>query len=322
MSTATLRDMVEGSRLLHEERRQNARLRDQLRVTTEQLEQARAAKGLVIPERSKSRVKPKVFARLICGDMHGSHAAKAAVGAMLHDVADLDIREVVLLGDMVECGGWMMQSHVLGYVAQLDEVVYEDDVAAANDFLDQIAKACPRAQVHYLEGNHELRLERWCVDVCQGNQRNAEFLMRAVAPREVLFLNKRGVAYYRQSETYGDLNVPGTIKLGKSYFQHSTKSARHAAARMVEQFAGCVFFGNTHRADSCTTRLVHVGMVSAWNPGCLCELQPRWHHCDPTTWTHGYIIQIINAADQTFQVIPVPIHGDKSYLLALLKTVM
>lgn len=315
-----LSDMVAGGDRLREEKRQSARLLDQLRQTTEQLEQARAARGLVIPERPRSTRQPKVFARLICGDLHGSHADVDAVAALLADLRDIDVREVVLLGDMVECGGWMMQSHTLGYVAQLDEVVYEEDIAAANDFLDRLATLCPKAAIHYVEGNHELRVERWCVDACQGNKRNAEYLMRAIAPQHVLHLRQRGIKYYRQSMRYG-CETPGTFKLGKSYFTHSTSTAKHAASQMVEKFAGCVFYGNTHRADCATTRMVNVGLVSAWNPGCLCVLQPRWHHCDPTTWTHGYILQIVNTEDDTFQAIPVPIHNGRSYLTTLLKTV-
>jgi hypothetical protein len=319
-ATRKLQGMVDDGEALLEEKRQNRRLLDQLRQTTEQLEQARASRGLIIPERKHGGPTPKVFARLICGDLHGSHADKEAVSAMLTDLKDLDVREVVLLGDMLECGGWMMQSHTLGYVAQLDEVVYEDDVANTNDFLDWIHKLCPKAAVHYIEGNHELRMERWCVDAAQGNKRNAEYLLRAVGPQHVLFLEKRGIRYYRQSETYG-CETPGTFKLGKSYFTHSTECGKNAANAMVERFAGCVFFGNTHRAAVATTRLVNVGLVSAWNPGCLCNLQPRWHHGSPTTWSHGYILQLVNAEDDTFQAIPVPIYKGKSYLTTLLKTV-
>jgi predicted phosphodiesterase len=295
-------------------------LRQQLHDTVTQLEQARTARGLVIPQATRRGADPKVFARVILGDLHGSHAEQAAVGALFSDLEGIDVREVVLLGDMVECGGWMMQSHTLGYVAQLDEVVYEEDVASTRDFLDRLAKTCPKAKVRYLEGNHELRVERWCVDACNGNRRNAEFLMRAVAPASVLDLEKRGIPYYRQSETY-DCDTPGTIKLGLSYFTHGFSTAKHAATATVGRFAGCVFYGHTHRADYAPTRMVHVGLVSAWSPGCLCKLQPRWGHNKPTEWTQGYILQIVNSEDGTFQAIPVPIHEGRSYLTTLLKTV-
>lgn len=311
---------IAGGTKLEAVQKENRHLRDQLRDAVEQLEQARSAKGLVIPERTKQS-NPKIFARLIMADTHGSHADPTAISALLSDLQGVDVREIVMLGDHMECGGWMMQSHTLGYVAQMDEVCYEDDIAATNDLLDRLAKLCPRARFHYLSGNHEDRVERWIVDSAQGNKRNAEFMMRAIAPRHVLFLEKRGIPYYRSDEKYCGLEVPGTIKIGKSFFTHGITTTKHSASATVERFAGCVFFGHTHRADYSPTRLVSVGMVAAWNPGCLCVLQPRWHHNNPTTWTQGYILQIVNESDGTFHAMQVPIDNGRSYLTSLLKTV-
>jgi hypothetical protein len=96
---------------------------------------------------------------------------------------------------------------------------------------------------------------------------------------------------------------------------------KHAASGMVERFAACVFFGHTHRADYFPTRLVGTGLVAAWCPGCLCELQPRYQHSDPTSWTHGYILQLVNGETGEFHAIPVPIDKGHSFLANLLEAV-
>ena len=215
----------------------------------------------------------------------------------------------------------MMQSHTLGYVAQMDEVVYEEDVAATNDLLDKLATVAPNANIHYLEGNHEQRMERWCVDAVEGNKRNAEYLMRAIAPQFVLSLHERGIPYYKIDGQHSGLSERGILKLGHSYFTHGFSTGKHAAARHLDKFAGCVFYGHTHRADTHTTRLVNVGLVSAFCPGCLSTLAPRWRHNDPSGWTHGYILQIVNEDDGTFHAIHVPIDNGKSYLTNLIKSV-
>lgn len=316
-----LRGKVEGGRKLDRVMKENKRLKDQLKETTEQLEEAREARRLIIPERKKSKNKPETFARLIIGDSHGSHAEPEALRALLDDVEKIDVREIVHLGDALECGGWLMQKHVLGYVAQMDEVVYEDDVAATGDFFDALQKAAPNAEFHYMEGNHEQRVERWCVDVVEGNKRNAEFLMRAVAPRFVLNLEERGINYYKIDEQHSNLPERGILKLGHSYFTHGFSTAKHAASKHVEKVAGCVFYGHTHRADHYSTRLVNVGLVSAWCPGCLCDIAPRWRHSDPSGWTQGYILQIVNSVDETFHAIHVPIDNGRSYLMNLLDVV-
>jgi hypothetical protein len=220
-----------------------------------------------------------------------------------------------MLGDMLECGGFLAQHHTLGYVAQMDELAYEDDVAAANWFLDEIARRAPGATIHYIEGNHEQRVERWCVT--QGlTGRNAEYLRRAIGPEAVLRLTERGVKYYRQGVDYG-AGALGVLKLGKVYFTHSRTTRKHAAAKMVSDFGGCVLYGNTHRQDFYPARPVAVGLVGAWCPGCLCQLHPYWNHDTPTSWTHGYALQIVDEQTGNHWTTLVPIDGGVSYLQSM-----
>jgi len=244
------RKTIAGGNKLERTIKENKVLKAQLEATTEQLEQARKSRGLAIPEKTRKRKKPKTFARVILGDTHGSHAEKGAVSALLNDIEAIDVREVVHLGDGLECGGWLAQKHTLGYVSQIDESVYEDDVAATNDLLDHIQKRAPHAEIHYMEGNHEQRVERWCVDACEGNKRNAEFLLRAVSPEKVLNLEKRGIKYYRIGECHGGLLERGTLKLGKSFFTHGFSCAKHAASKTLDKFAACVFYGHCFSDDT------------------------------------------------------------------------
>jgi predicted phosphodiesterase len=310
----TLAHSLRDSPAARDEATDETSLSRRVEELTEQLEVARKARGLELPAKSRRKT-PRTYCRLILADAHGSHASPDALAAVLADLDRLDVREVVLLGDMLECGGFLAQHHTLGYVAQIDETAYEDDIAATNDLLDRIQTACPHARIHYLEGNHEHRIERWCVD--QGlTSRNAEYLLRAIGPERVLRLSDRGVSYYRQGERHG-VDVPGVIRLGKTYFTHSGLTRKHAAAGMVERFAGCVWYGHTHRADSHTTRLVSTGLIAAWCPGCLSALQPRWRHSDPTGWTHGYGLQIVDRDSADFLSVHVPIQGANSYLVGL-----
>lgn len=225
------------------------------------------------------------FIRVIVPDSHGSAIDRPAAAAFLGDLQQLAPKEIILLGDHVDCGGFLAQHHVLGYVAQTD-YSYADDVAAANTFLDEIQKAAPRAVIHYIEGNHERRVETWCVTQTLRHERDCELLRRAFAPEFLLHLGRRGIRYYRQSAFHIN-QVPGTIKLGKCYFWHGTSTAKHAASRNLEQIGGNVVYGHTHREDHAARRPVHVGDIGAWCPGCLCQSQPLWQHTRPTDWTHG-----------------------------------
>jgi hypothetical protein len=227
------------------------------------------ARRLVIPKPKKIK-SSKEWIRVIIPDSHGSHIDKEAAAAFLNDLSALNPKEIVMLGDHVDCGGFLAQHHVLGYVAEIHTTSYHEDCAAANDFLDEIMKRAPNAEIHYIEGNHEKRFETWAVTTALRHPQDAEDLRRAFAPEFRLHLAERGIKYYRRSEFYHGLNIPGAIKLGKCHFVHGISIAKNAASVHVSRFAGNVVYGDTHRGDWCPTRLVNVGIVAAWNPGCLC----------------------------------------------------
>jgi hypothetical protein len=118
-----------------------------------------------------------------------------------------------MLGDHVDCGGFLAQHHTLGYVAQTD-YCYEDDIAAANTFLDAIQRrargrdSLHRGQPRAPRGN----LVRHPNPAAFS--KDCEMLRRAFAPEFLLHLKARGIRYYRQSEHYHGLIVPGRIRLG------------------------------------------------------------------------------------------------------------
>jgi hypothetical protein len=231
--------------------------------------------------------------RVIIPDSHGSAIDPVAAGAFLHDLKKIDPQEIVMGGDHVDCGGFLAQHHTLGYVAQTDYSYFED-IEAANHFIDQIQCAAPRARIHYIEGNHERRVETWCVTESLRNRKDSEMLRRFLAPEYMLRLKARGITYYRQSEHYMGIGIPGAIRLGKCYFWHSVSTAKQAAAVNLRQFAANVVYFHTHREDMASGVPVGKGDIGAWNPGCLCKRQPLWQHTRPTDWTTGYAVQCVS----------------------------
>ena len=107
--------------------------------------------------------------------------------------------------------------------------------------------------------------------------------------------------------------------LGKCHFWHGTSTAKHAASVNLGQIAGNVVYGHTHREDHSSGRPVATGDIGAWNPGCLCQLQPLWCHTRPTSWTHGYGVQLV-APSGRFLHINVRIVEGQSLLLPLFST--
>lgn len=295
-----------------------ASLRKELEVAKSALANATTARTTKLPAPSATRRRSgSDIVRVIIPDTHGCLIDKTALAAMLADIKVLDPHEVILLGDHVDCGGFLAQHHVMGYVAETD-YTYEEDLGAAKAFLDALRAVAPRAKVEYLEGNHERRVETWCVTQVLRHKKDAEGLRRLLAPEFRLGLKERGISYYRQGEFYDNLPVPGVIKRGKCYFFHGVSTAKNAVAATVDKIAGNCVFGHTHRAQSNIVRRISTGIVGSWNPGCLCQLQPLWQHTSPTDWSHGYAVQLV-ADSGSFLHLNIPIIEGESHFAALLK---
>jgi len=255
--------------------------------------------------------------RVSAGDVHGMRMDRAAVVAFLSDLKTLDPDEIVLGGDIVECGGWLAKHQPIGYVAYCD-YSYQEDIAAAAWFLDEIQKAAPRAEIHYIEGNHEDRVERWIVDQVMAAKRDAEFLHAAFSPSALLRLKERGIPYYRRSEIYVEGLPRGWIKRGDMFFTHSLAYSKNAARDAAQKTAGSVTYFCTHRRDAATIVFPAVGLVEAFNPGCLSQMQPIWKHSDPTTWSQGYAIDYVATSGASMRV-QVPIWRGVSQTAAMVE---
>lgn len=284
--------------------------RDELLTEYTDLQNLRPIQCVVPPAQKVKASKYKDRVRVTFGDMHGMRMDKQAVSALLADIKSLAPDEIVIGGDMLDCEGWLAKHHPIGFVAYND-YSYQDDIEAANWFLDELITAASKAQIHYLFGNHEDHVERTIVDTTAGNMRDAGMLMEAFGPEKVLRLNQRNIKFYRRNVVYEDNCPRGWIKLGKMYFTHELSSGKAAAQKAVERTAGNITYYHTHREDASTMVFPSVGLVKAFNPGCLCERQPMYRMSDPTSWSHGYGIDIISHTGN-FQRIHIPIWQGES----------
>jgi len=253
--------------------------------------------------------------RVIVPDSHGSFIDVPASKAFINDLRFLAPSEIVLLGDHVDVSG-IFSTHPANYVEDL-AYSYSEDLAAASRFVDHIRAAAPAAAIHYLEGNHEQHLERWCSRTFT-HRKDAEAARQALAPELKLDLKRKGIRYYRTSELYMGLSIPGTIRLGKCFFTHGYRAGKYATAAHLDDFGACVVHGHTHRSQAIVRRTAANGEIGAWCPGTLAQLQPLYQHNSVSSWSHGYGLQLVDTGGR-FLHINVPISGGHSMLRPLLK---
>ena len=292
---------------------------EKLERTEQSLKDERAAKYKG-PKGKRTKSKKTDYIRFVIPDVHGCKMHRPSVSAMLGDLESRNPKEIVILGDFLDCGGFLAQHHTLGYVEQ-STYSFDQDVAAANDLLDSIQEAAPNAEIHFLEGNHEARIEKYCVTAALRNgapniEAEAEHMRMLYGTEYVLHLKKRGIELYRQGKYYHNLGLPSTIKLGKCHFTLGCSTAMNAAKVHAERFGGNVVFGHTHRADSYHIRTISAGVIGAWNPGTLSELQELYMHQNISNWSHGYGLQLVKSGGD-FLHINVPIRDGKSHFVGI-----
>jgi predicted phosphodiesterase len=247
--------------------------------------------------------------RVIIPDSHGSLSDKRACSAFLKDLKVLQPNEIVMLGDHVDCGG--LYSKHTRQAKEDQEYSYFDDIDAASAFLDQIQETAPNATIYYLEGNHEYHIERWAVENL-AHERDIKEFIRTNGPEGLLKLNSRGIKYFRRMGFHHGLSIPGTIRLGKCYFNHGLGASKQAASVHLHKFSANICFGHTHRMQSDVTKTVQSGGIGAWSFGTLAQLQPTYMHNAPSDWVHGYGIQGI-AKSGNFQTVSVSIVNGVSF---------
>jgi UDP-2,3-diacylglucosamine pyrophosphatase LpxH len=247
------------------------------------------------------------YIRLIIPDSHGEHIDWGFANGMISDVEKLagDIREVVWLGDHVDCGG-TFNAHQRTYSHEMTES-YSADIRAGARLIRMIRERTPNAAHHYLEGNHEQHVERFLARNF-GRFQDAEFLLDLIGPKNLLKLDELDIRYYRTSRLHMGLSIPGLIKLGRCFFVHGMSCAKNAVAVHVERVGDNVVHGHTHRSQATIIRTATSDALGGWCPGTLAKLQPLYRHTAPTNWTGGYALQFVEPGGK-FAHVNVPLFG-------------
>lgn len=288
------------------------------RSTLQQLEDERGAKRAAkVPTKGRTRKTKGAIVRVFVPDSHGASVDKGAQKAFLADLDFLKPEEIVWIGDHLDCGGFLAQHHTLGFVPETRRT-FAEDVAEANAFLDAVAKLCPSSSQTYIEGNHEHRLEKWCIEQGLQKEEDVDFLLKRFGVAAVLNLEGRGIRHVEYGKKYDGLTVPGAIKLGKgkSIATHGSFAGVSAARKMLQRWGCSVFFGHIHRLEAITESNATSGTMGAWAVGLLATQQPYYQATRPTGHTQGYTFQIEQPSGD-FIAIQVPIIEGVSYLGAL-----
>jgi len=186
------------------------------------------------------------------------------------------INKLILGGDFVDfhrISFWKNDSQRMSF---------EDEIKYDREMLKNLRHRLPKIPIHYIEGNHELRLFRHVRD-------KAPHLMWNNKIENILHLDARNIQYFSNIARMCKGQEP--YKLGKLYVLHGhEKKVSFGAINLARLFyLKCkvnVIAGHHHKSDWSLVKKLDGTHEGAWSVGTLGQLVESYQPVND--WNHGF----------------------------------
>ena len=199
----------------------------------------------------------------------------------------LDPHEVVQLGDLLDCAD--TSTHGRKLLTEETGTYLEGEIVPAIEFLDALQNRGGRSPrlLTLIEGNHEHRLMRWCLEL--GSMGSDVYKM--LAPRHLL-TERTNVEWvpFMEHETGFQRHMLAPNLACVHGWSHAKKAADQHMSKARHQYSVC--FGHVHRGTSSDPVMLDSGeYVYSWSPGMLCKRTPLYmHDKGPNAWHTGFSV--------------------------------
>lgn len=233
---------------------------------------------------------------LILPDLHCPHQDEQAVESVCKLARYIKPSHVVLLGDVIEGAG--VSTHIKDSIAEraTTDLLAEFDVF--NALFDRVTKYS--GEVLLTLGNHDERINRYADE-----HPEVAKLIKFERCFELDARRKSGkkIKLCKYNEA---------LNIGKLWFTHGTYTGDTAAKKMVLAYQRSICFGHTHTYGSHTwTSPIDVrDKHTAYNLGCLCNINPGFMKNRPSAWVHMCGVAYIRD-DGSFNMYPVGVFGGR-----------
>lgn len=213
--------------------------------------------------------------RAVCfGDVHIPFHDPKACELLFEFIYDFRPNKIFINGDLLDC--WE--------ISKFDKPLHlekhlRDEIKDTVMFLKGLRTIAPRAEIVYIAGNHEFRLETYIA-------RNARELygLKGMSLEEQLELDHFKIKfinnhlkenYYR----YGHLLI--------GHWNKANKHAGYTAKNLLDEKGMSLIQGHTHRLAMVYKR-DYDGEKVAIEGGCLCDINPPY--CSLPNWLRGFVV--------------------------------
>jgi len=239
----------------------------------------------------------KITTAVIANDLHIPFEDPVAVNLFLGFTKRQKPDKIILLGDI--CDFYQISRFDKDPSRETD---LQSDLDRTSAFLTNCQQIAPKAEIHYIQGNHESRIKKYL-----WSQAKALASLRSLSLTKLLDFDSIGIKYHEKGYQLGDL-----------YCTHGSIIRKHAGYTARGEFEknGCSgISGHSHRDSKYTVR--NRGGHFVWYENyCLCDLNPEYVE-GIANWTQGWsYVTIVNKRPYVEQIACIGgtyIYGGKLY---------
>lgn len=170
-------------------------------------------------------------------------------------------------------------------------------VNAGMDWIDESLDKVGTKERHFVQGNHEVWLDKFVVRHPYLSQYKTQNALR---------LKERGYKFH-------PYNRKKCLKLGKLNFTHGKYTTKYHSQKHLEHYGESIMYGHTHDLQRHTATKAG-GTISSWSLGCLKDIKADedWLGGRLTNWNHAFaIVNWFKGGNFTVEVVEI-INGTAS----------
>lgn len=213
---------------------------------------------------------------LILPDLHVPNHDTKALSAVLKYAKKYQWAGVVQLGDFLDVES--ISAHNRGKPKLVEGKRLQDEYRAGRRVLDMIQRATDFAKFHYIQGNHEHRIDRFLEEHPQ--------LEGIVDVPLGLGLKERRIDFIRSWE-----DMTKILRIGHAHFHHGHSLSRNHTAAMLRLFGTNIFYGHVHDMQQASAKILGKDKhIIAQSCGHLADPKKlTYTRQAPNNWQSGFI---------------------------------
>lgn len=227
-------------------------------------------------KRGEWRLPTSIKKVLLLSDIHFPYQDNEALTTALQYGKDKNVDAIFLNGDILDF--YQLSFH------EKDPRITDigQELEMGRSFFKTLRKNFPKANIYYIPGNHEARMERY---------------LRVKAP-ELLDIAEFRIDVLLRVAEYGVEYLEHGTKcyFGKLLVEHGDKmkgsGGVNPARTLYLKFKRHAICGHFHRTTEATEKVYDGDVHVAYSVGCLCELEPRY--MEVNNHNHGFALVEMN----------------------------